>query len=170
MDRYNLMGSTAADTFGSGDPWGMRDEPEEFQGVSNEAIRQQQQHIIREQDQGLESLSHVIARQKEMATDIGNEVDSQNVLIDEITDHVDRTGERLIKETRHIRIVDRKSNTCCKLLDRNGCTIYSNFSGSCGTIPWETLRWNAYPVEMYIFKRHWNQKGNDSLCTRNIFN
>ncbi|KAJ8318009.1 hypothetical protein KUTeg_003100 [Tegillarca granosa] len=113
MDRYNLMGSTAADTFGSGDPWGMRDEPEEFQGVSNEAIRQQQQHIIREQDQGLESLSHVIARQKEMATDIGNEVDSQNVLIDEITDHVDRTGERLIKETRHIRIVDRKSNTCC---------------------------------------------------------
>lgn len=30
------------------------------------------------QDQGLEALSEVIARQKNMALDIGNEVDSQN--------------------------------------------------------------------------------------------
>jgi hypothetical protein len=37
-------------------------------------------------------------------------------LIDDITDHTDRTGHRLIKETRHIRIVDRKSATCCKYL------------------------------------------------------
>ena len=35
-------------------------------------------------------------------------------LIDDITDHVDRTDQRLISETRHIKIVDRKSNTCCK--------------------------------------------------------
>ena len=37
-------------------------------------------------------------------------------LIDDITDHVDRTDQRLISETRHIKIVDRKSNTCCKYL------------------------------------------------------
>ena len=37
-------------------------------------------------------------------------------LIDDITDHTDRTGHRLIKETRHIRIVDRKSATCCKYI------------------------------------------------------
>lgn len=35
-------------------------------------------------------------------------------LIDDITDHVDRTRDRLIRETRHVQIVDRKSNTCCK--------------------------------------------------------
>ncbi|WAQ96043.1 STX8-like protein [Mya arenaria] len=33
-------------------------------------------------------------------------------ILDDIIDHTDRTGQRLIKETRHIRIVDRKSATC----------------------------------------------------------
>lgn len=36
-------------------------------------------------------------------------------IIDDIHDHVDRTDERLIKETRHIKIVDRKSGSCGKL-------------------------------------------------------
>ena len=29
------------------DPWGMREEPQEIQGLGNLEIRQQQQHIIR---------------------------------------------------------------------------------------------------------------------------
>ena len=107
--RRNLMGT---DTFSNNDPWGVRDEPDDFQGISNTDIRQQQQSIIEQQDKGLESLSHVITRQKQMAIDIGDEVDSQNVLIDDIGDHVDQTGHRLVKETRHIKIVDRKSKTC----------------------------------------------------------
>ncbi|KAK3090808.1 hypothetical protein FSP39_014833 [Pinctada imbricata] len=110
--RYSLMGTGGVDAFGSSDPWGMREEPEDFQGMSNQDIRQQQQHAIKEQDKGLEALSRVISRQKQMAIDIGDEVDSQNDLIDDIGDHMDRTGERLIKETRHIRMVDRKSATC----------------------------------------------------------
>ncbi|XP_060562342.1 syntaxin-8-like [Ruditapes philippinarum] len=107
--RYNLMtgGSESADV------WGVHEEPEDLRNVGNSEIRVQQQQIIQAQDQGLEALSDVIARQKNMALDIGNEVDSQNDLIDDITDHTDRTGHRLIKETRHIRIVDRKSATCC---------------------------------------------------------
>lgn len=32
---------------GSDDPWGVREEPAEFQGVGNMGIRDQQQHIIR---------------------------------------------------------------------------------------------------------------------------
>ncbi|VDI46506.1 syntaxin-8-like [Mytilus galloprovincialis] len=107
--RNTLIGT---DTFGNNDPWGVKDEPEDFQGRSNTEVRTQQQQIIQQQDRGLESLSHVITRQKQMAIDIGDEVDSQNVLIDDIGEHMDRTGERLIKETRHIKIVDRKSNTC----------------------------------------------------------
>ena len=34
--------------------------------------------LILEQDHGLEALSHVISRQKAMAVDIGNELDTQN--------------------------------------------------------------------------------------------
>ncbi|ELU09551.1 hypothetical protein CAPTEDRAFT_162904 [Capitella teleta] len=75
-------------------------------------IRQQQRIAIREQDAGLDALSSIIGRQKQMALDIGNEVDTQNDLIDDITDGVSRTDERLLRETRHIRIVDRKSNVC----------------------------------------------------------
>ncbi|XP_046352036.1 syntaxin-8-like [Haliotis rufescens] len=110
--RQSLLGNRGTDTFASSDPWGMNEDPDNFRGVANNEIQAQQQDIIREQDQGLEALSSVIARQKMMAVDIGNEVDNQNELIDDITDHVDRTGERLVKETSHIKIVDRKSNTC----------------------------------------------------------
>lgn len=49
-------------------------------------------------------------------------------LIDDIGDHMDQTKERLVKETRHIRIVDRKSATCgtliiSSLLVHSTCTI-----------------------------------------------
>ncbi|XP_041363468.1 syntaxin-8-like [Gigantopelta aegis] len=107
--RSSLLG---AETFSSNDPWGMSDEPEQFRGVGNADIQTQQQDVIREQDEGLEALSHVISKQKQMAVDIGNEVDDQNILIDDITDRTDRTGDRLMKETRHIKIVDKKSATC----------------------------------------------------------
>ena len=33
-------------------------------------------------------------------------------IIDDITDHTDTTTQRLLRETRHIKIVDKKSNTC----------------------------------------------------------
>ena len=39
---------------------------------------------------------------------------SDSELIDDITDQVDGTSDRLIKETRHIKIVDKKSATCGK--------------------------------------------------------
>ncbi|XP_059172676.1 syntaxin-8-like isoform X2 [Physella acuta] len=95
------------------DPWGVRDEPEVFPDMSNTDLHQHQQTVIREQDRGLEALSHVIGRQKQMALDIGNEVDSQNDLLDDIGDHMDTTDTLLQRETRHIRIVDRKSGACC---------------------------------------------------------
>lgn len=34
--------------------------------------------LLAEQDQGLDALSSVLSRQKQMAVDIGDEVDSQN--------------------------------------------------------------------------------------------
>ncbi|KAK7498301.1 hypothetical protein BaRGS_00010561 [Batillaria attramentaria] len=109
--RQSLLGGPTGDPFGgSSDPFA---EPEEFQGVSSSDLRAQQQEIVIEQDQGLDALSRVIGRQKQMAIDIGNEVDIQNDIIDDITDHVDNTGIRIQRETRHIAIVDRKSNACC---------------------------------------------------------
>jgi len=37
-------------------------------------------------------------------------------IIDDIIDHTGTTNTRLIRETRHIKILDRKSGACCMCL------------------------------------------------------
>ncbi|ODM87597.1 Syntaxin-8 [Orchesella cincta] len=81
------------------------------QHASVQQIRQQQAEMLQEQDRGLEALSEVISRQKNLAQVIGNEVEYQNELIDDITDHVDRTNDRLIAQTSRVRTIDRKDAT-----------------------------------------------------------
>ena len=54
-----------------------RDEPDSFRGNDAGGIMGQQQHIMREQDQGLDLISQSIARQKEMAFKIGDEIEDQ---------------------------------------------------------------------------------------------
>ncbi|PVD38489.1 hypothetical protein C0Q70_01104 [Pomacea canaliculata] len=104
-----LLNPQSEDFGSTSDPWGQGDP---LENVSNTELQSQQQQILDEQDRGLDALSRVIGRQKQMAIDIGNEVDSQNEIIDDITDHVDGTTSRLKRETRHIAIVDRKSGSC----------------------------------------------------------
>jgi len=87
-------------------------EPASTSQYTTPQLRQQQYQVIEEQDRGLEALSQVISRQKQIATVIGEEVDYQNDLIDDITDHVDRTRDRLVGETGRVRAIDRKDNTC----------------------------------------------------------
>ncbi|KAB0362900.1 hypothetical protein FD754_007056 [Muntiacus muntjak] len=63
---------------GAPNPW-LLEEPEETRGLGFDEIRQQQQKIIQEQDAGLDALSSIISRQKQMGQEIGNELDEQNV-------------------------------------------------------------------------------------------
>ncbi|ELK31844.1 Syntaxin-8 [Myotis davidii] len=58
-------------------PW-LFEEPEETRGLGFDEIRQQQQKIIQEQDAGLDALSSIISRQKQMGQEIGNELEEQN--------------------------------------------------------------------------------------------
>lgn len=88
------------------------EESEATRDLTIDEIRQQQQVAIQEQDKGLDTLYSVVVRQKQMAQNIGQELDLQNEIIDDIVDHAGDTRERLIKETRHVAIVDRKSGTC----------------------------------------------------------
>ncbi|XP_042908437.1 syntaxin-8 [Parasteatoda tepidariorum] len=92
--------------------WGM-EEDERTRDLSFNEIKEQQLMAIQEQDKGLDTLHDVVVRQKHMAANIGQELDLQNEIIDDIVDHADNTRERLIKETRHVAIVDRKSGECC---------------------------------------------------------
>lgn len=75
-------------------------------------IKSQTSRMLEEQERGLENLSEIIARQKNIAQNISSEVDIQNDIIDDLGDHIDRTDVRIRGETQHIGVVDRKDKTC----------------------------------------------------------
>jgi len=98
--------------------WGDFDEEDDeleevtTRGVPVGQIKAQQYQALEDQDRGLEELSRVIGRQKTLARAIGDEVEYQNELIDDITTHVDRTRDRIHGETQRVRTIDRKDSTC----------------------------------------------------------
>ncbi|XP_048673435.1 syntaxin-8 isoform X1 [Caretta caretta] len=73
--RSSLM--TGGVKRGVTNPW-LLEETEETSGLGFNEIRQQQQRIIQEQDAGLDALSSVLSRQKQMGQEIGNELEEQN--------------------------------------------------------------------------------------------
>ncbi|XP_048513978.1 syntaxin-8 isoform X1 [Athalia rosae] len=96
--------------------WGIDDDDDDDQPidiqVSIEDLKAQKLRLLQEQDEGLEALSKVISRQKEIAISINNEVDHQNDIIDDLADHMERTDQRLISETRQVGLIGRKDRTC----------------------------------------------------------
>merc|ERR1719345_73363 len=93
-----------------------RDEPEAFRGNDAGGIMGQQQHIMREQDQGLDLISQSIARQKEMAFKIGDEIEDQNEMLDDLNEGMDNTNRRLLRETEHVVQVTNAAKSggyCC---------------------------------------------------------
>ncbi|XP_054717893.1 syntaxin-8-like [Uloborus diversus] len=107
--RTALLGADLGGT--SSNVWDI-EENEATRDLTIDEIREQQKYAIKEQDKGLDTLYDVVVRQKQMAQNIGQELDVQSELIDDIYDHVGDTRERLVRETRHVAIVDRKSGTC----------------------------------------------------------
>eukprot|EP00058_Branchiostoma_floridae_P020617 XP_002606107.1 hypothetical protein BRAFLDRAFT_88017 [Branchiostoma floridae] len=118
-ERSNLFGNQGSAGFHD-DPWAT-EESEETRGLGVSDIRQQQTRVMDEQDQGLDVLSTIIARQKQLGQAIGDEVDLQNELIDDIQTGVAKTDARLLKETRHVKIVDKKSANCDGETQQSNC-------------------------------------------------
>ncbi|KAG5278995.1 hypothetical protein AALO_G00104980 [Alosa alosa] len=108
--RTTLM-SSGGGQGGVVNPW-LVDETEETRGLNFGEIKQQQQQIIEAQDAGLDALAAVISRQKQMGQEIGNELDEQNEIIDDITNLVDKTDGRIRSETRRVKLVETKSASC----------------------------------------------------------
>uniref|UniRef100_A0A8C6ZPC1 Syntaxin-8 n=1 Tax=Nothoprocta perdicaria TaxID=30464 RepID=A0A8C6ZPC1_NOTPE len=111
--RSSLM--TGGVKRGVTNPW-LLEEPEETRGLGFDDIRQQQRRIIQEQDAGLDALSSIISRQKQMGQEIGNELDEQNEIIDDLTSLVENTDDKLRNQTRHVKLVDKKSTSCGRKL------------------------------------------------------
>nr|XP_020658682.1 syntaxin-8 isoform X3 [Pogona vitticeps] len=101
-------------------PW-LVEEPEETRGLGFHEIQQQQKRIIEEQDSGLDALSSILSRQKQMGQEIGNELEEQNEIIDDLANLVENTDDKLRNQTRRVMMVEKKSTSCdavavCKLL------------------------------------------------------
>ncbi|KAG7274563.1 hypothetical protein CRUP_018955, partial [Coryphaenoides rupestris] len=112
-----LMSGSAGGSGGSGrgavNPW-LATESEETRGLSFGEIKQQQQSIIEAQDAGLDALAVVISRQKMMGREIGNELEEQNEIIDDLAHLVDKTDDRIRNETRRVKLVETKSASCAE--------------------------------------------------------
>ncbi|XP_072239558.1 syntaxin-8 [Leuresthes tenuis] len=114
--RSTLMtGGAAAGGSSSTNPW-LINESEETKGLTFGEIKQQQQRIIEAQDAGLDALAAVISRQKIMGQDIGNELEEQNEIIDDLSHLIDKTDGRIRDETRRVRLVETKSASCGMLV------------------------------------------------------
>lgn len=96
-------------------------------------LRKQQTQILDDQNEGLEALSKVISRQKDLALRIGDEVDVQN-------------GKRSrIKTTLYRNVVIHTFCCCCFFFHK--CR-YSGWSGCCHgkhrfqSEQWDQIHWN----------------------------
>lgn len=97
-------GSSAGRGADSGDPQ-VPDEPADY--------RQMTKQLQQEQDRGLDMLSEIITRQKSLVRGIGNQIDVQNEIIEDIGDNMDSTQVRLVRNTRNVERISNKSDSCC---------------------------------------------------------
>lgn len=109
--RSSLMAGGSGASGAGANPW-LINETEETKGLTFGEIKQQQKQIIEAQDAGLEALAAVISRQKMMGQEIGNELDEQNEIIDDLAHLVDKTDDRIRNETRRVKLIETKSASC----------------------------------------------------------
>lgn len=63
--------------------------------LDNHQLLQQQQQIHKDQDQEVEQLRKIIARQREIGETIGREVEEQNEMLDRFNDEVDASSDKM---------------------------------------------------------------------------
>eukprot|EP00040_Diaphanoeca_grandis_P030572 m.180914 g.180914 ORF g.180914 m.180914 type:complete len:239 (-) comp32040_c3_seq1:135-851(-) len=115
-DRNQLFG----DQESGGGRRPAREEDESTRGRDSHGLLERQQMVMRDQDDGLDILAASIARQKNMGLAIGNELDDQDEMLDELGDAMDRTDQRLTRTTGQVMQVTEKAKSggmcCCIVL------------------------------------------------------
>ncbi|EDQ84461.1 uncharacterized protein MONBRDRAFT_39273 [Monosiga brevicollis MX1] len=95
-------------------------EDEYTRGQDTQALLQEQDRIMDEQDRGLSTISASAQRLKQVGMAIGDELDDQNEMLDELGQGMDITDRRLKRETEHVVYVSEKAKAggmfCCILL------------------------------------------------------
>lgn len=108
-ERASLFASGSSRLFDDDDDDPALIKPESSYTVAD--LRAQQTRILEDQNEGLDALSKVISRQKELATRIGGEVDRHNDILDDLSTTMETTDARLDRETRQIGVVTVQDST-----------------------------------------------------------
>lgn len=109
-ERASLFAAGSSRLFDDDDDDPALIKPESSYTVTD--LRAQQTRILEDQNEGLDALSKVISRQKELATRIGGEVDRHNDILDDLATTMETTDARLDRETRQIGVVTVQDSTC----------------------------------------------------------
>jgi regulator of vacuolar morphogenesis len=93
VDKKALFGGTPTQSRGRvlGAPL---PETQKTRELDNEGVLQLQKQVIQEQDQGVENLLRIVKRHKEMGIAIGEELDIQTKMLEELGDDVDRVDKK----------------------------------------------------------------------------
>lgn len=70
------------------------------------------QEMVQAQDRGLDDLASIIRRQRDIGIIIGNEVDEQNEIIDDVTDLAENARGRLDRQTADVIRLGEEKGTC----------------------------------------------------------
>eukprot|EP00026_Physarum_polycephalum_P020777 Phypoly_transcript_23580.p1 GENE.Phypoly_transcript_23580~~Phypoly_transcript_23580.p1 ORF type:complete len:144 (+),score=22.24 Phypoly_transcript_23580:63-494(+) len=110
--RNELLGNSNNSKPGGGRTWGAapRDTPQ-TEHLDNRQLLQMQKDTMQEQDQVLDILADSIGRQKEIALNIGKEVDEHNLLLDELDSKVSSTDSKIRAASRRVTRVAKASST-----------------------------------------------------------
>ena len=86
------------------------DKPSESSDLSNHQIHAYHAQVLREQDDHLDRLGESIGRQRDLSIRIGDELEEQIGMLDDVENHVDRHQGRLDGARDRIGRIARKAN------------------------------------------------------------
>ncbi|EDV40460.1 uncharacterized protein Dana_GF10519 [Drosophila ananassae] len=76
-----------------------------------DTLKLRQAEMLENQNRGLDALSATLSRQRVLATQLGNEVEDQNNILDNLADAMDRVENGVQRETQSIGQVNRRDST-----------------------------------------------------------
>ncbi|XP_017135897.1 syntaxin-8 [Drosophila miranda] len=105
--RSNVLGAFSGSAWQEqGRPPAPRETP-----IDVETLKLRQAEMLEDQNRGLDALSATISRQRSLATQLGNEVEDQNNILDNLANAMDRVETGVHRETHSIGQVNRRDST-----------------------------------------------------------
>lgn len=84
--------------------------------ISPGMFRDKQAQIVEDQDKGLDKIAEILQRQKQMGRAIGDEIDYQNDIIDDISQGMQRTNQNILRTDEHVKKVNKKAGSTALLV------------------------------------------------------